>query len=383
MPKFLTKKLFLFFLVAVALVFSFKPGVLGLARWTLKKHFVLDDLNIGDIEIRSYRQIAFVNIRARKGKTWFFEAQEVRLFLKFSNSFLKNALRLGIKSARLEIKNSTQTVSDFFKEEFSENAPEPLLSRLDCQGIDVTTQFKDLNLAGRFSINVDIASRQVHSLYLDVSVVDYKKFHLENLLLVAGRGDRLGHLSIAKVQYDKMVVEELVGPARFENKNLVFDHLSAKVLNGNVTGDFMVSFVTLAVYQTKLRFYGLDIERFVKDFDLENKLTMTGSLSGSIFAEGRGSVLKVFGGDLVMDAPGGRLTIKDSRVLRDIAERSPLANDQGNLYQTSVDAVVESLQDYNYNSGRVGLSLRERDFFAEINLDGKQGKRNFNIILHH
>ncbi len=52
-------------------------------------------------------------------------------------------------------------------------------------------------------------------------------------------------------------------------------------------------------------------------------------------------------------------------------------------YRSSLDTVVESLQDYNYNTGAVKLSLEDGDLLADIHLDGKQGKRDFVIVLHH
>ncbi len=365
------RKTLLIAFLFVGIFLSFKPAVLVLTQSVAKKHFAIDRLSIGSVEFRSYKEIAFEDIRAEKTDGLVFAAQEISLHLRFLANSVRNILKIAIKSASLGIKYPDKNVADFVKREFRDGAQKTLFLDLECLGFDLNAEFKDLKLVSRFSIYADLASEKVNSLHLGISWLDYQRLRLENVLLLAQRDNSPGYLTIAKIKYDKVMIRELQSSARFENKNLIFDDLSAKVFNGNIVGDLIISLVVLPGYETRLQFRSLDLKRFVEDLELENKFTVTGSLSGNISLKGQGAVVKALGGDFTTDVPGGRLIIKDASFLDHIA------------YRASLDTVVESLQDYNYNTGAVNLSLEGGDLLADIHLDGKQGKRDFVIVLHH
>ncbi len=290
----------------VGILISFKPAMLVLMQWVAKKHFVMDRLSVGSLEFRSYKEIAFEGIRAEKDGGLVFEAQEISLRF-FSNS-TKNILKVVIKSALLDIKQPDKNALDFIRMDFLDAPKKSLLSELECLGFDLKVQFKDLKFVSRFSINVNLSQQKINTLHLDISSLDYQAFHLENLLLLVKRDDVGGHLTIAKIKYDKVIIDEIQSSAHFENQNLLFDDLSAKILNGNIIGNLVVSFVVLPGYQARLQFKGLNLKRFVEDLELEKKFTMTGSLSGNISLEGQGALLKVLDGDFATDAPGGRVS---------------------------------------------------------------------------
>ena len=108
----------------------------------------------------------------------------------------------------------------------------------------------------------------------------------------------------------------------------------------------------------------------MKDFDLRQKMEMTGTLDGELEVGGRGTESAVLGGDFKMGSPGGKLIIKDRRLLANIVQKAFL------------DTAVENLQDYHYNAGGLQLSMEEKNLVADVNLDGKQGKRAFKIVYH-
>ena len=48
-----------------------------------------------------------------------------------------------------------------------------------------------------------------------------------------------------------------------------------------------------------------------------------------------------------------------------------------------VELLVDNLKNYHYNTGTINLSLVEDGLNMEMALDGAEGKRNLNIILHN
>ncbi len=333
---------FIFGLILLTIIIlGFKPAVLFFTQRALKKQLSADTLSIQEVRLKSLNEIYFLDISAEKNGVYFLKVHQVKLALRLKENI------------------SAQFSRRIF------------LPQVECADLQINFHLKDLKLSGRVSFNADLFDQKINSLYLDVSTFDYKALHLENLLLWAAKGNERGNLTLEKFKYNKVNITELQSLARIENKDLLFDNLSANFLNGNIHGSFVVRPDILPQYQANLQFAAVDLSRFVDEFELANKFTITGKLSGNVILKGQGAVVKVLSGDLFADTFGGRLMIKDMSFLNHIA------------FRASLDAVVESLQDYYYNTGSVKLSLDDGDLLADIHLDGKQGKRDFNIILHH
>ncbi len=329
----------IFLLAGIAL--AAKPLVRALAQRAVKKYLAADTISIQTVEFPRFNEVCLFDITAQKNGVFSLKLRQVNVRLR-----LKSNISAG-----------------FSRKVF--------LPQVECIDADVNIVHKDLKLAGLFSFNVDLFQEKIYTLYLNISSFDYQALHFENALLWVVRGNERGNFTVDKVAYGKASVTQVQSLARFENQDLLFDDLSAKFLGGHIRGNIAVKPDILPQYQAKLQLSGLDLSRFVDEFELANKFMITGKLGGNIVLQGQGAVVKVLGGDLFADAFGGRLMIKDVSFLDHIA------------YRASLETVVESLQDYYYNAGSVKLSLHDGDLLADIHLDGKQGKRDFNIVLHH
>lgn len=328
------------FLLA-GIILAAKPVVRILAERVVKKYLAADTISIQSVGFPRFNEVCFLDVAVQKNGVFSIKLKKVTMRLR-----LKSNISSGL----------------------SRNV---FLPQVECIDADVKITDKNVKLAGLFSFNVDFFEQKIYTLYLNISSFEYQTFHLENALLWAVRGNERGNFTVDKMTYGKASVTQAQSFVRFENQDLLFDDLSAKFLGGQIRGSIVVKPDVLPQYQAKLQLKGLDLSRFVEDFELANKFTITGKLGGNIVLQGEGAVVKVLGGDLFADAFGGRLMIKDVSFLDHIA------------YRASLDTVVESLQDYYYNTGSVNLSLHDGDLLADIHLDGKQGKRDFNIILHH
>lgn len=215
-----------------------------------------------------------------------------------------------------------------------------------------------------------ILNKDIESIAIEHAAGEYLKFKIQDFNLLANRKNDAGKLSIAKASYDKGQVTNIKSQVQLQGKDVVFPDLSADFLEGKILASIKVALVDVPEYRVTANFANLDIERFIADFDLRKKIDMTGMMNGSLDIAGHGVTLKILGGDFKMAAPGGKLIIKDRKLLENIVERAYL------------DTAIETLQDYHYNAGGVQVSMEEKNLVADVNLEGRQGKRDFKIVYH-
>lgn len=186
------------------------------------------------------------------------------------------------------------------------------------------------------------------------------------------RGNIAADFSVKKIQYDKLRIDGVRGRALLAGRRLSLNPLYAKVLSGMVRGDIGFIIGGDRKYFVNLEFIGLDMEKFIKDFNLGEKFQANGKLSGSVTLSGQGSNIKALNGDFSTTGTGGVLIIKDNKFLENVARNSG----------QSLDILMESFKDYHYNTGLLKLSFDKGKLILDIALEGEAGKRNLNITLH-
>jgi hypothetical protein len=368
------KRRIFYFIISIlfvtGVVVFFKPAVLSLTQKVLKQRFSLDAVSIENIEFKRFNEICLQDIKVEKKELFFLKAQKIQLRLNLFDPIKAKRFKISVQSAALDFKRPHQTFTSYLRKNLSQEPSNVMFSEIEFLDFDLNVQFKDLQVAGKFSADVDITQQTVNSLHINISSLKYRGWNIENVLLWATRSNNRGEFTAGKILYDKVAVTKMNSSVRFENKDLIFYDFSAKVFDGNIKGDAVFSLAVVPEYQARLQFSGLDISRFVEDFELKNKFMMTGKAIGNIQLQGQGVVIKVLGGEFMTDNVGGRLIINDVSFL----DKMP--------YRSSVDGLVGSVQDYYYDTGFAKLLLQGQDLLADIHLDGKQGKRDFNIILH-
>ena len=100
---------------------------------------------------------------------------------------------------------------------------------------------------------------------------------------------------------------------------------------------------------------------------------MSGFLSGELLLNGDRNTIEVLTGDFSTAHIGGTLVINDTRFLENIARNT----------NQPVDILVESFQNYHYNSGTMKLSKEKDNLILDVALDGELGKRDLTVTLHN
>ncbi len=195
---------------------------------------------------------------------------------------------------------------------------------------------------------------------------------LQGGYLRVARGKNDGLIGAETLRIGKLNIKDIKGKARLEGEYLFLDSLSAGTLSGLLQGSFGVNLDDFFKYQAELNLVNLDMDVFVKDFAFNEKVDVTGKVSGFLRLRGQKEKILAIDGNFSAGKDGGTLTIKDLRFLENIARGSGQA----------LDLVVESFKNYRYNTGSIHISLENNNIVFLINLDGNTGKRSLNIILH-
>jgi hypothetical protein len=221
-------------------------------------------------------------------------------------------------------------------------------------------------------MELDAIKQQVNSLDIKVDSLDSLGAHLEDAVLKVSRGLPEGGFSIRLVKYDKAKAEGIKAKAVLKEKDLSFSDLAARLFDGQIEGDAKFTLEQNPEYAANLKFMNIDIERFIRDFKLEERFLMTGKFSGKFSLQGRGPDISVIDGEFCASKEGGALTIKDKNFLERVAQES----------EQPLDLVVERFTDYRYNSG-TGKFFRDKgDFVIDIFLEGEKGKSKLLIPFH-
>jgi len=194
---------------------------------------------------------------------------------------------------------------------------------------------------------------------------------LQGVYLEASQ-NKQGELSIEKVQYDKVKIENIKSIIRLDDKTFYINSLSAKVFKGDILGNLSLKISKDWEYFCHLNFTNIDLADFIDSFNLQNKVQANGTLVGSLDLKGREAGITVLDGGFKALGSGGMLVIKDDNFLENTAKKTG----------QSLDIISESFKDYYYNNGVIKLSLDKGNLIFNIALEGEKGKRNLDIIVH-
>jgi hypothetical protein len=212
----------------------------------------------------------------------------------------------------------------------------------------------------------------IESCEISMDSLELDKARIRDGYLKVSRTSDKGKVSCAEFKYEKLKVSGIKGKASLKDDYLRFDSLSGMLLDGIFKGESFVKLEPSLGYRAQIDFENLDLATFMKDFALDEKAEVSGTVNGFLRLQGDNRKLEVLEGILGSGKEGGTLTIKDTRFLQNMARSSGQA----------LDLVVESFKNYRYNTNKTTLSLEKNNLIFMINLEGTAGKRSLDITLH-
>ncbi|MBP7089183.1 MAG: YdbH domain-containing protein [Candidatus Omnitrophica bacterium] len=374
------KHILLFILLFIAgTCLSSKPIIIFLVKQQLKKTFINSDISIGSFNMKlpaftrgfsRLNELSFFAIQINKEKAYDCKVKELKIYFSFPSLWQKSIAKFYLENASININLEQENILDF-NQNLSSKPSAFLVESLEFKNIAINLKTKQAILKTVLTAEINPIEQIVNYLEGKVVLLKYQDFQLQGAYLEASQ-NKQGELSVEKIQYDKVKIENIKSIIRLNNKTLNMNSLSAKIFKGDILGNLSLKIDKNWEYFCHLNFTNIDLVDFIDSFNLQKKIRLDGALVGNISLKGRGKEINILDGGFNALSPGGMLVIKDDKFLETMAKRTG----------QSLDILAESFKDYYYNSGVIKLSLDKGDLVFHIALEGDKGARNLAITLH-
>jgi len=361
--------------IAVSIVSIFiKPTIIFLAKKQLTKVFIDSTVTVKNCNLRPLSLLSLSDIEIKKEQAYNIKIKEVGIEYTPLSIIKGNILKFSLKEAQATIDLGKKSLLGFSKLLNLNTGKSPfLINSLELTNLILNIKSQELTLDARVSSELNLIQQLVNSLDLKINSLHVEGLELKNASLKAAQLSPSGSLYIEEIKYDKLKIEKIASSVRLKDKNLYLDSLSASLFTGKIKGSANLLIDKLPEYLVNLEFSGIDLNAFVNDFKLNEKVDLSGRMDGVTTLKGKGLNFTVLSGDFTTNAPGGDLTIKDKSYLENIARGSG----------QTLDILVENFKNYHYNKGVMNLSLKEGSLILDIALEGEAGKRNFTVNMHN
>ncbi|MCX5713706.1 MAG: YdbH domain-containing protein [Candidatus Omnitrophica bacterium] len=365
---------FLFFLSLAmpALNFLLGPLAVCIVKSQLKNVFVGSQVSIGSCKFNPLSSLRFLNIDIAREPLYDFKLGEANIHYSPGSIIRGRILAIDLRKAKVALNlkdDSILAIRKYLK--LKSQKSHFSIGALDLSGISLDVRAQDFKLKGKVSIAADIIGRSVSYCDLVIDSLESSGFELANASLSAGGGTASNRLFIERLQYDKLKISELQSKVVLTSANLTFCAIYGR-MEGRISGDLSMSLEPGFEYMANLNLDGFSIDSFIKEAKLEEKVEMTGRLTGNMSFRGKGARITLLGGGFSAMQPGGTLTIKDNEYLNNIARDS----------KQPVDLLVESFRNYRYNIGSFMVKKEDNNLILNVSLEGEAGKRELTVVVH-
>ncbi|MBU2221408.1 MAG: YdbH domain-containing protein, partial [Candidatus Omnitrophica bacterium] len=345
------------------LVFIFiSPLIAILAKKQLENVFIKSQVSIGRCVFQPTAGLIFFNIEIKKTGVY---------DIKVKEASIQYGLKLSLKGPTVYVSIPKKPIRELAGH-IKAGQGAPIFKSVEVSGLALDLHTLDLNAKAGLDLELNLITQSLD--YLNLKMKSFSMFgvELENVLLEFGPGSKDGRFSIPLLKYDLLNVSDIRGNIKLRDKLLSAYGVSAKALNGAIELDLGLEINKSAGYLAEIKCVNLDIEKFVRDFNLGEKFDMTGRLSGGLKLKGKACRIEILDGSFSTPPPGGMLVIKDTKFLENM----------GRATNQPVSLLVESFKNYRYNIGSMSLGFQGGSIVLGIKMEGEAGKRSFNVILH-
>jgi len=347
-----------------------KPVIIAVAKWQLKNVFIDSNVKIGNCLFNPAGELLLSEIEIKRGKIYDFKIKEARVTYNYFLLLKKRIPKFYLGESYISINTPQKSLTEFGN--YLNLKPNAFLIKgIEISNLSLDLSSKEMSLEATTSLEINPLEQSVNFIQLRIPKLEAQGVNLKNLN-ISLRRHMPGNFSIDSIQYNKAKIKNLTSKLALEGRDLSMNELSAQIFDGRILGDLHIKLDKDAQYTCNLKAQGLDLERLARDFELKEKFQMSGKLTGELAIKGKGTDFQIISGNFSSVDPGGMLTITDDKFLNNVAKSSG----------QSLDILVESFKNYQYNTGLMKLSLEEGNLVFNVALDGDAGKRNLTIVLH-
>lgn len=353
-------------------VFIFvKPAIMILVRKQLGNVFIQSRVSVGRCVIQPTRGLSFFDIEIKRQGVYDIKVKEAVIQYSLFSMLKAGSLKLSLKGARVYLSTPGKGIGEFAGY-LNLGKGNSLLMSIEVSDLALDLNTLDLTAKANLSLGLNLFTQSLDYLDFEIDIFKMLGVQLENASLKLGSRLGQGDFSLAKLKYDKLSVTDIKGKAKLEGMVVLLYGVSARALDADIEGDLNLKIGKETQYLANLKFAHLDIERFVRDFNLGEKFEMTGRISGDLKLQGKGAQIEILGGSFSTLQPGGTLVIRDTKFLENMARNT----------RQPVNLLMESFKNYRYNTGLMSLDFEDGNIMLKIELEGEAGKRNLSVTVH-
>ncbi len=293
--------------------------------------------------------------------------------------FLKVINRISIQNLEInysEVKEDLNNFLNFPIKVSKEQKKSFVIKAFDINDGKFFVNLKDFNLNGQLSLDFNFFPLNVNDFLLEVKDFKFNQFKFDSLNFIASHNADSGKFEISNISYqDKIRMKSLSAVPVLHADELNFKDIKSDFVGNNIAGDLKVTLKDSFDYSLNLKTENFNTSVVVDAFDLKKRFDLTGSFQGDLVVVG--SVLKIknvkaIKGNLNSQQLGGELIILDQKFLENLAQSS----------KQPLGLIKASFGNYHYDNGVLNVYTQNRNLFFNISFDGRQGKRNLEVVLH-
>ena len=349
-----------------------KPAIIYFAEKQIEKTFPHSSVSVGGCGFLPLGTFSLNDIRIVNRPVLDVAVKSISFRYSPASLIKATLTRISVADAVLTIQLPDKSIGELRRfVAAGASAPVVKIEKLEVINARCAITAKEAALKAALSASFDMKTATLESCELAIDSLEAGAAALQACALAVKNNAGPGNFSVKKITFQNAALREIGGRPRLIDNALVFDDLSGEFLGGKVLAQGALSLAGGFSYELNVVFTALDLDRFVRDFKLTEKLALAGNISGPLSLKGSGGRLGKIRGNLSADK-GGQLTIKDDTYLKGIAQNSG----------QSLDIIVESFNNYHYNTGDIAVSLDEGNLVFTIALEGQAGKRQLSVVLH-
>lgn len=358
-------------LIMLAVVFSAEPLVIFFAKKQLQKVFVASEVSIGRCRLKPWSSLLLSDVSIQRKNSYSCALE--RVLIEYSiPSLLRGAVdKVSLYSPLIAVTLSDKPVSVWSQYLNLGTGSAVAVKNVEVQNARIDARFKDAAVKTEISCGFDLQRQILQYLRLSLPTLGIGEAQIKNASCYVAQGQEAGSLSVEKIGWKKAAVRAIKAEPSADAQKLIIDAFSAQLSGGEVTGK--ISALTGGQWESvvEAQFSSIDLEALIKDFQLEEKLALTGRLNGICLLRADASGIGILEGNFTT-AGGGVLNIKDDSMLKHMAS--------GKDVSTAI--LVESLKNFQYNTGIMKLGMERGNIVLDISLEGQAGRRALTIVLH-
>jgi hypothetical protein len=344
-----------------------------IAKKSLKNTLSAESVTIEDCGWNMLESLEFTGISAEK------EDIKIRIGL-LGFRYTMGGLLVG-RIDKIYVKNS--------KIEIGPGGPNKNYAGYFLPGPNINKRFPDIKTAeiedfsgdintdrvsARFNISAsfDIDAREITGLDLYMSLFETDQVIFKDIEMAKADSQEKASVTIKEAEFGGLKVTGIKGAMDIKAGEFFVESLTAGIFGGTINANAGVYAKENIRSEVSADLNRANIQELVKALKIQEKIAMSGILSGSFEIAAVNGKIKSLKGNFSTVSPEGILTIKDEEFLKNIAERKKIP----------LKIIMEQFGRFYYNIGTARLFLENNQVVVKVNLEGKSGEADFTVVLH-